>query len=53
MIVKILWIDTNYMSLETFLDLSKASFFFPLQNGDDRAYFINKLIQVMYLEQFA
>lgn len=49
MTVIILWLDTNYVALKTFLDLLKLHFF-DLQNGGDRTYVINKLIHVMPLE---
>lgn len=52
MTVIILWLDTDYVALKTFLDVSKALFiyFFVLQNEDDRTYFMSKLIHVMHVE---
>lgn len=51
MTVIILWLDTDYVALKTFLNVSKALFiFFVLQSEDDRTYFMSKLIHVMHSE---
>ena len=47
MTVIILWLDTDYVALKTFLNVSKALFiFFVLQSEDDRTYFMRIVMRI-------